>query len=44
MERVVYECCKPSYNIFISAPQQINKFIPVTEEGKLRVGSIYFLV
>ena len=43
MERV-YEFCKPGYNIFISVPYQINNFIPVTEEGKLRVGSIQFSV
>ena len=42
MERVVYEFCKPVYNIFISV--QIYKYILVTEEGKPRVGGIQFSV
>ena len=32
----MYEFRKPCHNIFISVPYQINKIVPVIEEGKLR--------
>ena len=44
MERLLYEFRKPGHNNFISVPHQINKIVPVTEEGKLRVGGIQFSV
>ena len=41
---MVYEFSQPGHNIFISVPHQINEFVPVTKEGKFRVGGKYFSV